>query len=166
GLPELARDAGGFALVTVVHARLGDPGFGTTPGEAEVHATLRAEDDRILDEVSARAVRRLEDEGKAGGLGLEVTWHDPFAATVNHPEAVAAVARAARGCGLPLQAPPSPFRWSEDFGRLTAGRRGALVGLGAGEGHPALHARDYDFPDALLAPGLRLLQALVEDLLG
>lgn len=31
-----------FSLITVVHARLGERAFGTTPGYAEVMATLRS----------------------------------------------------------------------------------------------------------------------------
>ena len=36
-----------------------------------------------------------------------------------------------------------------------------MIGLGAGEEHPALHHADYDFPDALLSAGVRLLEELV-----
>jgi metal-dependent amidase/aminoacylase/carboxypeptidase family protein len=60
----------------------------------------------------------------------------------------------------------SPFRWSEDFGHVTSRCRGALVGLGAGDDHPPLHAPDYDFPDALLLPGVELLDAVVRGLVG
>ncbi len=94
----------------------------------------------------------------AENLEWSVSFRDEFPAVVNDPHAVDAVCRAARDLGLPLAAPQeSPFRWSEDFGRLAALGRGALIGLGSGLDHPVLHAQDYDFNDALLPTGTALL---------
>ena len=60
-----------------------------------------------------------------------------------------------------------PMRASEDFGRFgQGGTRSAMLFLGAGEGHPALHNPDYDFPDALIAPGVKIFHQVMRDLLG
>ena len=38
--------------------------------------------------------------------------------------------------------------------------------LGAGVDHPPLHAENYDFPDALIAPSVRLFHQVARDLTG
>ena len=84
----------------------------------------------------------------------------------NDPEATARLAAAIRGLGMPLAEGTLPMRASEDFGRFGAAARSAMFCLGAGEAHPPLHAPDYDFPDALIGPGVRIFSRLVDDLLG
>ncbi|MFO7609918.1 MAG: M20/M25/M40 family metallo-hydrolase, partial [Candidatus Krumholzibacteriia bacterium] len=158
-IPYERRDE--LCLVTVVHARLGSPRFGTTPGDAEVLATLRAADDGVLARLKAEAEVLAGRVAAAHGLDGTVSWSEEFPVTWNDPEAAALVAGAARGTGLEVDAPDeSPFRWSEDFGTLAALGRGAMFGLGAGRGQPALHAEAYDFPDTLLQPGVAVMAAV------
>jgi metal-dependent amidase/aminoacylase/carboxypeptidase family protein len=57
----------------------------------------------------------------------------------------------------------TPFKWGEDFGCFTQRYPGAFLGLGAGEDLPALHNPDYDFPDALLEPGIALWMSLLQE---
>jgi len=59
------------------------------------------------------------------------------------------------------------MRASEDFGRFASGgTRSAMFLLGAGETCAALHAPDYDFPDALIGPGVAVFDQILRDLLG
>ena len=168
GLSALADGVateGGIRLSTVVHARLGTEAFGTTPGEAVVCATLRADTEAGLTELRTSAEALARSEAELAGLGLELAWREPFPVTVPHPRANEIVRDAAATCGLGVEKLREPLRWSEDFGWITADCRGTLFGLGAGEAHPPLHAPDYDFPDALLEPAARLLRALVDRVL-
>ena len=153
-----------FRLVTVTHARLGEPAAGISPGHGEVWATLRTLTDGPMAALrdAAAALARAE----ADGLDLALSWQDEFAACTNDPEATAHLAAAIRGLGMPLAEGTLPMRASEDFGRFGAAARSAMVCLGAGEAHPPLHAPDYDFPDALIGPGVRIFSRLVDDLLG
>jgi amidohydrolase len=161
GLPIPFERRQELCFVTVVHARLGQPRFGTTPGDAEVAATLRAADDGVLARLQQEAAGLARTVAQAHGLGCTVRWHEEFPVTWNDPAAAALVAAAAHEAGLEVAAPAeSPFRWSEDFGVLAALGRGALFGLGAGGDQPALHAEAYDFPDALLVPGVAVMTAL------
>lgn len=169
GLIALGADgplAPGFRLVTLTHARLGEPAFGITPGAAEVWATLRTLTDDGMEMLRAEAAALAEAEAAAAGLSLALSWHDDFAACANHPEATARLAGAIRTLGLPLSDEGLPMRASEDFGRFGATAKSAMVCLGAGEHHPRLHAPDYDFPDALIAPGARIFERVIADLLG
>jgi len=164
-LPAGLEERGDLALVTVVHARLGDRAFGTTPGEAVVMATLRADREDVLDGLRQRALGAAETIAAGEALGLAHEWVEEFPVTDNDAVAVAVAERAARSCGLEIAAPTeSPFRWSEDFGWFTRVASGALIGLGSGEQQPVLHAPDYDFPDALLPVGVRFWEALLAEL--
>ncbi len=155
-------DAGdALELVTVTHARLGDPAFGIAPGEAEILATLRADDDDALSALRKQATTAARDIARSHGLRCRLDWEEVFPVTWNDPAAAALVRRAARENGLAVARPrESAFRWSEDFGVLARLGRGALFGLGAGRRHPGLHAEDYDFNDALLPVGAALMHRL------
>lgn len=154
-----------FRLVTLTHLRMGEPAFGITPGEAELWATLRTMTDAGMADLRARAVALVEAEAAAEGLGLEITWHDDFAACTNDPEATALMRAALEGAGVPLIS-AEPMRASEDFGRFGTVAKAAMFWLGSGEDHPALHNPDYDFPDDLVAIGTRAFDRVIQDLLG
>jgi amidohydrolase len=158
-----AAAAGRLALVTVVHVRIGERAFGTAPGAGDLLATLRADSDAGLADLRRQAEAAAREEAQRDGLQFELSWHDPFPATVNDPAAVALAEQACSELGCGVTAPrESPFRWSEDLGWLLRETPGALVGLGAGSEQPALHAPDYDFPDELLPVGVGLLTRLAE----
>ncbi|MBK8165546.1 MAG: amidohydrolase [bacterium] len=155
------RAAAARELVTVTHARLGEPAFGVAPAQAEVLATLRADDDRALATLRRRAAAAARAIARRHGLACSLSWEEVFPVVWNDPTATALVRRAAREAGLrPARPRESAFRWSEDFGALANLGRGALFGLGAGRRHPGLHAERYDFNDALLPTGVDLLYRL------
>jgi len=164
-LPIPLEAADELALVTVVHARLGERAFGTTPGEAEILATLRASDRRVLECLKESARELVDMIARNHGLQWTTEWTEEFPVVDNNPEAARRVEKVARALGLATLKPTeSPFRWSEDFGHLASRSRGALFGLGAGKDHPVLHAPDYDFNDSLLEPGIAMLTGLARDL--
>lgn len=152
----------GLALVTVTHARLGEPAFGITPGRAEILVTVRADSDDVLQELKRAATRLAEQEARDSRLDVDVTYEEEFPVTVNDARAVAVIEAAAAELDLDLARPTeSPFRWSEDFGLLTAWRPGAMFGLGAGTEHPVLHGNEYDFNDDLLLPGVMMMEKIL-----
>ena len=156
----------GFSLVTVTHAALGAPGFGVAPGHAEIRATLRTLTDAGMAGLCAAAERRVRDAAGAAGLEVAIAYAEVFAHCENAPAAVARLRAALDAEGLAHDARGLPMRASEDFGRFGARAKAAMVFLGAGEGHPGLHNPDYDFPDALIGLGARLLLRTLRDLLG
>jgi len=164
-LPALLGAGDEVAFATIVGARLGaGDAFGTAPGDARVMATLRSETDGTLTrmvEHLATSVRRIAARHE---LRHEVAYRDDFIATVNSPGAVAMVRRAADDASI--TAMDGPFRWSEDFGRFTALAEGAVFGIGAGEGTPALHNPAYDFPDELIPLGAAVFTGIIRECLG
>ena len=161
--PEFDRNA---QWITVVHARLGEQAFGTSPGEGVVMATLRSVTDDGLHRLITAVEALVAEACRRSGLRFDITWDEPFDAVVNSVSAVEKVKTIAQRRRLDLDLLDAPLRVSEDFGLLIRGREGALIGLGAGSGCAALHRPDYDFPDALIETGVAFWAALIDEMLG
>jgi amidohydrolase len=157
----------GYRLVTLTHARLGEPTHGIAPGEGEIWLTLRCVQDDQMAALRQAAMALAEAEAAAEGLQASFTSHDDFAASVNAPEAVAVMARALDALGVPCDSTGLPERASEDFGVFGWGAtKSAMLFLGAGEASPALHNPDYDFPDDLIPRGVAIFHRIARDILG
>jgi len=155
-----------FTLVTVTHARMGEPAFGIAPGEATLFATLRTLTDDAMAALVDKALNLVTGTARAHGLAADRRFEDVFHHCENHPDAVAVLRRALDRLGVLHSQAGQPWRASEDFGRFGQHARTAMFLLGSGRDHAALHHSDYDFPDDLIAPGVRIHEAVVRDLLG
>ena len=175
-LPEMLSaldDLGGeselddtFRLSTITHINVGEATFGITPGDAGIFVTLRASRDEAVTELQHTAetlISRLSDEH---GLTCDFEVHDDFAASMNDPEAVIVACRAMQDLGIPFGEKGVPMRASEDFGAFGWGAKAAMLCLGPGEQHVALHQPEYDFPDDLIPVGARIFERILRDLLG
>jgi len=156
----------GFRMVTVTHAKIGEPAFGVAPGRAEIWATLRTSTDVQMAGLCVESERAALDVGRDQGLGVEIGYHDIFAHCENAPAAVGHLRRALDAEGVPHDRGNPPMRASEDFGRFGQRAPAAMFFLGAGESRPNLHNPDYDFPDQLIAIGARVFMRTLRDLLG
>jgi amidohydrolase len=165
-IPASLGGEGDVALVTVVHARIGEATFGITPGDGEVMATLRSDREETLDRLRGAVIDRLERLASADRLEPTYSWAEYFPLTTNHPEAVDIVETVASARGIEAVRGDEPYPWSEDFGWFTRRFKGAIFGLGSGTEHTALHSPDYDFPDALIPIGLEIFEGIMERLLG
>lgn len=164
-LPQDATALHESAKVTVVGVEAGGPAFGTSPASGRVMATLRAHEPAVMQRIVDRALALARGLAAAHGLDVDVEWVEDFPATVNDPALTDVVAAAADALAMPVVRREHPFAWSEDFGHFTAAHPGVLFGLGSGEAQPALHAPGYDFPDALIEPGHRLLAEITRRVL-
>ncbi|ETD02679.1 amidohydrolase [Rhodobacter capsulatus] len=153
-----------FSLVTVTHARLGEPAFGIAPAEAELWATLRTQTDAGMAALVAATEAAVAEAAER--LGTSLLYHDIFTACTNAPEAVAVLRAALAAEAIPEGDTEVPMRASEDFGRFGALAPAAMLLLGAGEASPSLHNSDYDFPDSLIPVGAALFLRCLADQLG
>jgi len=165
-LPAATVGSGPGGLVTVVGVDVGSDAFGVSPGTGRVLATLRTATDDQMAALRDAARRLAGDLAARSGIAWAIRWHEEFPGTANDANIVGHLTAAAERAGIPIRRPREPFRWSEDFGHFTARWPGALVGLGSGESQPPLHHPDYDFPDALLEPGVAFWRLAVEALLS
>ena len=154
------------AQVTVVHARVGEVAFGTSPGQGDVMVTLRSHSKAVIDRLTERSIALARSAAAMYGLEMTANSTEIFPPTENDADVVGLIKASARELGLEIHQRDIPFAWSEDFGHFTSKYRGALFGLGAGENHPALHHPDYDFPDDLIQPGINLLESAIRRLQG
>ncbi|MDP3527495.1 MAG: amidohydrolase [Hoeflea sp.] len=169
GLPELPARLGlasGEALVTLVHARLGEAAFGIAPGEADVWATLRSVNDDLQSRLMEAARDMALETARTHGLAVEMGTQDRFAACHNDADATLCAERAFAAENVAVAMIDPPFRWSEDFGLFGSVSKSALFVLGAGIDAPKLHNPDYDFPDALIPIGARLFESIARDICG
>jgi metal-dependent amidase/aminoacylase/carboxypeptidase family protein len=107
-----------------------------------------------------RDMRRWLDD-HAGALDVSIGRQDHFNATLNDPDAARYVDSARQELSMPKADFDFPMRPSEDFGAFSTSARCALFFLGAGEAQPPLHDPAYDFPDALIAPGVSMFRAIL-----
>ncbi|WP_201863297.1 amidohydrolase [Microvirga soli] len=156
----------GFSMVTVTHARIGEPAFGVAPAHGEIWATLRTLTDSGMEELCASAEQLVLSAAREQGLGVEVSYDDIFHHCENAPEAVAHLRQALDAEGVSYDRGDLPIRASEDFGRFGQKAPAAMFFLGAGEKHPSLHNPDYDFPDDLIPIGARVFMRTIRNLLG
>ncbi|MEE4176328.1 MAG: amidohydrolase [Bacteroides sp.] len=160
-LPNLKDTFDDFSLVTIIHARLGERAFGTNPGEAVVMATLRSYLDPDMDKLTFMAENLVKHLASKHKIETSIEYTEVFPATVNHPDALETVIRAAEMNQSQILSIREPFRWSEDFGHFTAAYPGALFGIGAGKNHPGLHNNNYDFNDHLIETGVNVFMHII-----
>lgn len=156
-----------FRMVTITHARMGEPAFGISPGYAELWVKLRTREDGPMAALYAEAAALVRAEAARDGLAVDLATQDAFSATVNDAAAIARLTAALEALNIPHDDRNLPLRGSEDFGRFgEAGARIAMMFLGSGERHAQLHNPDFDFPDDLIAIGTGIFHKVMRDLLG
>lgn len=162
-LPHQANsntDEDSFTLITIIHANLGSPAFGTSPGEAMLMLTLRAYSNKNMEKLTKKTMNMVGKLATANGLQYSIEFTDEFPATINHKHAVDIVRNAAKKVSYEVINASLPFRWSEDFSHFTSISKGAMFGIGDGITHLPLHHPDYDFPDAILKTGIDMWKAI------
>ncbi len=157
----LKKEHSDLGLCTIVNMELGNRDFGISPGEGSVSMTLRSEDERKLRVLAtAITVEAMMNSGDKLKVSFEET--DVFPETRNDIDCVRRVRRAAARLGRPYRELESPWRASEDFGWYEKLCPGAIFYIGNGEEYPALHTKEYDFPDDVLEYAAEMFLELLE----
>ncbi len=151
-----------FQLVTPVYAELGKKAYGTSAGRGEVHFTLRAWTTKKMKALLKEMEQTAKELARNEGLFCSLKRVEEFISNVNGEEAIDVLLNAAREHEYETIEVDRPFRWGEDFGRLSSKYRGAMFGLGAGENTPDLHNPDYDFPDELIETGTGMFISILK----
>lgn len=165
-LPQLKTSFSQAALITIIHARLGEIAFGTSPGYAEIMATVRTHKDDLMKYLSEKAEDISNKIGSIHELDVNLDWTQVFHATFNEKKSHKLVTKVAEQLDYDKKLLPQPFSWSEDFGRFTVSHKGAMFGLGSGENQPQLHNENYDFPDEIIENGSMMFFGIVDEILN
>jgi amidohydrolase len=155
-----------YRQVTVVHARLGEKNYGITPGEGEIHYTIRAWQAKELKKLRKELDEQIKQCCRSYALSYEASWSHEFYPNQNDPNCITYLEEAAKKEALDAVEIEDPFRWGEDFGLFIQEKPGAYFCLGAGESTHNLHDPSYDFPDDLLDIGTKLFVRLSLDFLA
>jgi amidohydrolase len=155
-----------FRLVTVTHVNIGAPTFGIAPGDGVIYATLRTAQDAAMADLKTDACTLAETLAADAGLQVSFEVFDEFSASINDAQATAVAVTAMDALNVPNGDAGLPMRASEDFGVFGWGAKAAMLCLGPGENHAALHNPDYDFPDDLIPVGAAIFERIARDILG
>lgn len=156
-----SKEFSGFVLLTIIHIRLGEVAFGTSPGYAEIMVTLRSFADSDMNILSQKAIELARNIGTNYSLAVETAITDDFPSAVCDKELTSVVEKIAKEQDRKLITLEKPNRWSEDFAHFTLRGPSIIFGLGVGEEVPELHSPDYDFPDQAIGHGLEVFDAIV-----
>lgn len=160
---KLAPGAGAVVSITEI---LTDGQRNVLPGRATLKGEVRARSAEDRERIERLLRQVTQGVGDAHAAEVDLQFETGFIETINAPEPVEAVARVARGLGLPTIADRPPMSFSEDFAHFCTAVPGCFLLMGNGqEGANAqpLHAADYDFNDDLLPFGARFWTTLVQD---
>ncbi len=163
-IPQFYTSLSDTAKVTLIHTKLGEKAFGTSPGFAEIATTLRTYNDDEMNKLEQKAIELAGGIADTYDLEMEYETTEPFKATVNEKSANDLLKEVVKSFDYEMEIPATPFAWSEDFGQLLNQYKGALFGLGSGEQHPQLHASHYDFPDEIIHTGLVMFLGVIDRL--
>lgn len=163
-LPKKEDSFSGFVLLTLIYARLGEVAFGTSPGYAEIMATLRTHNNEDMQKLSTYAEKIAKDNAIVNNLKWEVLYTEEFPATINNNEMVDLIVEATKVLSIKYKYLEKPFPWSEDFAHFTQQFPGALFGLGSGLKQPQLHNANYDFPDDIIENGVKLFYEIYKQI--
>ncbi len=146
-----------MALLTIIHIKLGEISFGTSPGYAEIMITLRAFEDSDMKTITHNAESIIKRITKEENLKTEISYGEIFPATVNEPGCVELIRDSAIANNTEIEYMENPFKWSEDFSYFTQKYTCGYFGLGSGVNQPQLHNPDYNFPDEIIETGINVM---------
>ncbi|HPE17224.1 MAG TPA: amidohydrolase [Tenuifilaceae bacterium] len=155
-----------FTLLTVIHAKLGEVAFGTTPGNAVVMATLRTYLDTDMSKLKQLVESCVKTICDSTQITFELEYTEEFPATINNSQCVDILLEVCEKEKIGYQKLNNPFRWSEDFGHFSNIYNSAFFGIGSGLNHPQLHNENYDFPDEIIESAVKIMVELTKFHLG
>ncbi|MDD2635778.1 MAG: amidohydrolase [Bacteroidales bacterium] len=154
-----------FVLLTVIHAKLGEIAFGTSPGDAEIMLTIRSYLNEDMEKLKDYVNSVLEATCTKHKIKYNVDYTEDFPASINDDYCVDVVRAAAKKSEAPLIALENPFRWSEDFGHFTINNKSAIFGIGSGKKQPQLHNENFDFPDEITGTAMTVFFEIYKNIL-
>jgi hippurate hydrolase len=132
------------------------------PGLARIRGDARSFSSQVSARMEAELRRIAEGVAHAHAVGVEVSYAREFVPLVNDSRAaeeMLAAAREALGSER-VAVSEAPITASEDFAQFLAHVPGCFAFLGNGVGSAPLHNPTYDFNDAILVAGAKILAAI------
>lgn len=149
--------------VTMVHGGTAD---NVIPAEVKVNGTLRTVEAQTRERMSRRLAEVVDGVARTFRGGAKVTIEPGYPPLVNNAVMLARVARVARAVvgETNVHQLKEPSMGGEDFAYYLQRYSGAMFRLGVGP-NPSLHADTFDFNDAALEIGMRMMAGVAIDFL-
>ncbi len=164
GLKTLEEKYTNVVFSTVVNIEVGDESYGISPSDGRVLLTIRADNDEDFSSYKKDILNYLEELSEKYAIKYHYSYSDEFPSTVNHKESVEKIKKVLNKLNLTIDNKDIPLRTSEDFGWFLKKAKGALIWIGAGEDHPALHYKDYDFNENLIETIKDIYMELIKEM--
>jgi metal-dependent amidase/aminoacylase/carboxypeptidase family protein len=120
-----------------------------------------------MENLASHAEQLVDSLSGQTDIQATIRWSDQFSTCSNTPLGAQLVEQACRSTGNQCTVIETPYRWSEDFGKLLeSAKEGAMFTLGAGLTSPQLHKPDYDFNDELIEQGRNLFIEIIRQTNG
>ncbi|MFP4555675.1 MAG: amidohydrolase [Bacteroidales bacterium] len=156
-----SKDFLNFVMLTIIHIKVGEVAFGTSPGYGEIMITLRSHEDSDMKLLSERATLLVQSLAIKHELNIETLITDDFPAVTCDPkltEEVNSISSKQKREVIYLE---EPNRWSEDFSHFAIKGPSILFGLGTGEDMQDLHSPNFDFPDEAIEHGINIFNSII-----
>lgn len=150
-----------FTVLTPVHIKMGEASYGISPGNGELHYTLRTWSTKQMELLKQRIEQLVTSTCSTHKLSYKLTWLEHFPASENNLICNTFVEEAALANNFKLLKRPYPFKFGEDFGWFSKSYKTAMFGLGAGINTPPLHNPTYDFPDEIITTGIQMFGSII-----
>jgi len=155
-----------FCLATLVHSKIGTKAYGISPGQGELHFTLRAWTDEQRERLEKQIEKIITTTSHKHQLSHRIDYLEYFPSTHNHQECCDLIQQVASANGFTVRERTTPLKFGEDFGWFSKQYKSAMFGLGAGLDMPALHHATYDFPEELIPTGIRMFSGIIASILN
>ncbi len=154
-----------FVLLTIIHIKLGEVAFGTTPGGAVIMLTIRSFLNKDMDLLKNHIDNITSEICEKFNIDFTIELTEDFPATLNETSCFEIVKETATSKNIKYDLLSNPFRWSEDFGHFSKISKSVFFGIGTGVNHPQLHNENYDFPDEIIEIGIRMFFGIYKKIL-
>ncbi|SNR17277.1 amidohydrolase [Tenacibaculum jejuense] len=160
-------NAENFQVLTPVHIRIGEANYGISPGEAELHYTIRTWSLKTMEQLKTQILNIINQISKQHQLKHEMNWLEHFPASENDLDCNSIIKDAAENLHFNIEERSYPFKFGEDFGWFSRHYKTGMFGLGSGLQTAPLHNPSYDFPDEIIPTGIavfgEILKKTLED---
>jgi metal-dependent amidase/aminoacylase/carboxypeptidase family protein len=150
------------SFITPIALQSGTNTFGTSPRQAMLLLTMRANNKKALRHLMQSAQEIVSEVSQMTGAESKVSFEEYFPVTENHPHATRELQSACQDLNLPYENMESAYRWSEDFGYFGMKFPILMFGLGSGTETSPLHSPTYNFPDELIEIGGKIFGKLFD----
>lgn len=149
-------------MITVPYINAGTPGFGILSANGEINITLRSFSKNGVDEL-IEFINQLAKKIFKDKIACNIELSDTFPEVINPNKYNLIIEKSLKEINSEYIYLEKPMPWSEDFGVYQKNCQGIFMGIGSGISTPGLHSNNYDFPDDIIEPGIKILQSIIKN---